>query len=676
MVESGYEIPWENGPPPRCRLENQKDTKEYEEFVDGAVEKLVIQGAIEECTEEEIHCVLPLGAKKNAAKKLRLTLDARHVNRYERPRKKRKLEGLDDEGREMFEDMTCGATVDISCAYHHVNIHPRSQKYLGIKWRRKFYRWCVLPFGLGSAPGVFCRVVAEPVKVFRQRGIRMIAYMDDFPHGARDTERCLWSSAFIIFFLKKCGFIIEPEKKCLGYNAPLTVLPALGFDIDFGTQMYRVTAARKERALKKAQELLELRRDAWVLPKEVSSVASQIVSMTLALGSAARIMTRAMYACVGERVGRRAWKQKLQITEEAREEMEFWVRHFDEYNGQPIAREEWKSHVEFEGSNDAGEKGYGGFLKVRVGRGDKVVQRLIEETVERAKGAGMQAKVEPYLKDLIYRGIEFRGELTVEQQKESSTFREAVGVESLLKFAGPLLEGRAVELKVDNMCLAYGLGGKVRGLEHKVFGGSKKPKIQALVRRIFLLCLKWHMRLKVVWIPRELNERADYLSKMTEHYDFRLGEWSFRQLDHAWGPHTIDRFSSDRTVMVGSGRFNSRFLCLNSSRCEGIDAFAQDWRGENNWCHPPYKMVGRVVQHMRACKASGTVVLPFWERAAWWPLVRGEGGEGWGENIVESRSIGMSVGPGGDTKGALVPPQGEGYGDLPCGHLWAIRIEF
>ncbi|CAL8472192.1 g11734 [Coccomyxa elongata] len=54
----------------------------------------------------------------------------------------------------------------------------------------------------------------------------------------------------------------------------------------------------------------------------------------------------------------------------------------------------------------------------------------------------------------------------------------------------------------------------------------------------------------------------------------------------------------------------------------GIDALAYDWSGQNNWVNPPFALIGRVIAHMSACKAKGVLVVPFWPRQAWWPLVR------------------------------------------------------
>jgi hypothetical protein len=84
-------------------------------------------------------------------------------------------------------------------------------------------------------------------------------------------------------------------------------------------------------------------------------------------------------------------------------------------------------------------------------------------------------------------------------------------------------------------------------------------------------------------------------------------------------------------------------------------------------------MVGQVLNHMRRCGASGTVIVPYWERAAWWPLVKQ--GEVWAEDVVGVMELGHSVGHNNLSRGALVPPDGGLLTDLPRARLWAIRIE-
>ena len=69
-------------------------------------------------------------------------------------------------------------------------------------------------------------------------------------------------------------------------------------------------------------------------------------------------------------------------------------------------------------------------------------------------------------------------------------------------------------------------------------------------------------------------------------------------------------------------RFNSRFL---QPGAEAVDAFSQDWSSDNNWLVPPTTLIGRVLCHIRDCKAVGTLILPMWKSAQFWPLLCSDG---------------------------------------------------
>ena len=43
--------------------------------------------------------------------------------------------------------------------------------------------------------------------------------------------------------------------------------------------------------------------------------------------------------------------------------------------------------------------------------------------------------------------------------------------------------------------------------------------------------------------------------------------------------------------------------------------------GENNWLCPPIALIPRVLRHAQACSAKGTLVVPVWPSAAFWPLL-------------------------------------------------------
>ena len=97
-------------------------------------------------------------------------------------------------------------------------------------------------------------------------------------------------------------------------------------------------------------------------------------------------------------------------------------------------------------------------------------------------------------------------------------------------------------------------------------------------------------------------------------------DWSvhpaiFQRLDVMWGSHTVNRFASYFSTQLP--RFNSRFWIPGS---EAVDVFTFDWQGENNWWCPPVYLVPQVLQHVQATEATGTLLIPKWPSATFWPM--------------------------------------------------------
>ena len=90
----------------------------------------------------------------------------------------------------------------------------------------------------------------------------------------------------------------------------------------------------------------------------------------------------------------------------------------------------------------------------------------------------------------------------------------------------------------------------------------------------------------------------------------------FQELDSLCGPHTVDQFASLNSKKLP--RFCAKWLFPG---CEGVNAFTQDWRGENNWLVPTVYLIPRVLRHMTHNGQSGTLVVTFWLSAPWWPLL-------------------------------------------------------
>ena len=143
-----------------------------------------------------------------------------------------------------------------------------------------------------------------------------------------------------------------------------------------------------------------------------------------------------------------------------------------------------------------------------------------------------------------------------------------------------------------------------------------KPHLQDIATSIYRFCLEQNMSLKVQWIYRDLNIRADYLCDITDKYDWGIAIKIFNELDRAWGPHTIDRFTSDYNKKTL--RYNSR--CWNPG-AKNIDAFCQNWTRENNWIVPPIQLISRVIHHIFMDRANSTLIVPLWPSSKYWPLL-------------------------------------------------------
>ena len=69
-----------------------------------------------------------------------------------------------------------------------------------------------------------------------------------------------------------------------------------------------------------------------------------------------------------------------------------------------------------------------------------------------------------------------------------------------------------------------------------------------------ILCIHNQIQLEPEWISRELNEKADYLSRIVDHDDWLLNPIIFHSVDKAWWPHAIDWFAvfHNKQTPIGS----------------------------------------------------------------------------------------------------------------------------
>lgn len=172
------ELWWLFAPPTPLFDRNHSSTQQHSEFVSAAVMEQLASGASIRCRRDHITCISLLGVVPKAGDKHRLILDLSRVNKALR------LPTFKYEGvwaipiTVLTGDFL--STLDLRAGYHHVPMHPGAMPFLGFEWEGNFYTFCVLLFGLASAPWAFTRITRLLVRRWRQRGARCIGYIDDF----------------------------------------------------------------------------------------------------------------------------------------------------------------------------------------------------------------------------------------------------------------------------------------------------------------------------------------------------------------------------------------------------------------------------------------------------------------------------------------------------------------
>lgn len=638
ILTTGYKLEWENGADAApavedifCREKNHPSTAEHAQFITDTIKEGLRMGTVIEVDESALVCVMALGvAIHSRTKKKRQIFDARHLNKFLK-KEKFKMESLHVEGRTLFENCVSGGLIDVSTAYHHIDVDESHWKYLGFSWKGRFYAFTVLPFGISTAPRVFTKVMKTCTRYMREiLGLRFINYIDDFPFAYPSDDEALVKGNQMAHTLSDFGWLVHPNK-CVGLKEATPLFDCLGCGIDLRLQKFVLSQIRIQIALEEVRKALasqEIRASA------LARVKGLLASMWLAIGSHARIRTRSMDKVVASRLrpgedpaARGPWQRKVQITPEARAELEWFNKFLEPIGkaGRPFREAAVTLEIDGTTATDASGTGFGGWIATHPEKGfsSQMIRNMCASSGEIISATDLWRSATE--------GVEIWGALPPSMVGTSSGLREIYGAYQLINMFQKLMKGGRFRLLMDNMSCVMALGGKVPysatgGAEPKsVLGGSRVQEIQEWVIKLLDLAQKLDISILAQWIPRELNTRSDSLSRESslDRFEYWIKPKYFHQLDKRWGTHSVDIFSVHANVRVNSGRFCSRFF---DTRAEWTDAFSKKWSSkENIWAHPPPKFIGESISHLIRCGCAATLLVPMWKSASWWPILYPKG---------------------------------------------------
>ena len=499
IIRVGYKIPFISVPP-KAIFSNNKSALTETDFVEAEISRLLSKGYIKWVSQPP-HVVNPLTVSINDKGKRRLILDARHVNLH-LFKFVVKYEGL-----EVFQNyLEKGGFMvkfDLESGYHHIKIFPEHQTYLGFSWgkgaKKRFYQFTVLPFGLSSACSVFTKFMKPLVKRWRERGCKVVLYLDDGIVYNKCFETLETQAEFIRQDMESCGISLN-AKKCSWY--PSHCLTWLGIIIDLKNASF---VAPPEKVLKIQRFLGAALGSTSTTARLVSRLVGCIVALKISLGPRAIFYTRYMQMFVRDAI---SWDGLVLQTEAIRTEMSYWKKFFDEHVAKwpiedlPLPTSSLALYT------DASNTGYGGYIREIVGSD--------------------------------YSAIWFENE-----NLRSSTLKELKACFFVMIKMVAYVRYNNVFWYTDN-----------RNCVKIVKFGSMVPELHNLALELNEFLERNQISLIPRWIPRVENFYADELSKgSTDRLKINIRIYEY--FNTIWGPFTSDWFESVPEEVLYRKRVNA-----------------------------------------------------------------------------------------------------------------------
>ena len=443
--------------------------------------------------------------------------------------------------------------LDLKDAYLHLHLARQVVKYFGFALGKRIFAFLVLPFGLSPAPWLFTRVLKPVKKALRRLGVRISSFLDDFLILAGSPREAVAHTKLTIDLLQRLGFHIKWKKSVL---VPQKRLEYLGVMIDLEAMSFSLPREKIDKVL----SLIKVSEEPLVKRSDLDSL----------LGF---LSFAASYLPLG-----RLWIKPLQ----------FWVNS----HSSPLFPQEWvvTDNAFREALLPWADRAFlEASVPVQWGSPSRVL-------MTDASLWGWGGVVSPH---------QVQGVWDSALKGKSINWLELKAIHLALLHFLPLLEGRCVSLRSDNMTALSCIRRQ---------GSLISPALWSLSREILVLAWKSGIRLVPQHLRGALNVLADKASRNTPiSTEWSLDEDSFQILCDVHGTPQVDLMATLENTKL----FSYVSPCPDN-RAWGLDAFSCDWnRWESIYLFPPFQLLPEVVLRLCAFKGTGFLVAPLWPSALW-----------------------------------------------------------
>lgn len=447
------------------------------------------------------------------------------------------------------------ASWDVSDAFHHIQLAPRER--LAFRVGQTLYVPLTLPFGLKLAPWALTKLLRPVIQHLRSLGYLVLPYMDDFAISLDQPTpvSAAQATAARAFAVALFSRLGLHVHPSKGTALGTCRLAILGFLIDTERCLLVLPPGRRHKLVGAAHSLL---RSAALDRRWVRSRALQRFCGMAASASLAirfsRHRLRSLYSSLPGPRGR------SRLSTLAMKDLVWWASL---HTAVGIGRTLWEGPTAMDLDTDASSYAWG----------------AVRDLVTPAQGFFALASRGSHIN---------RKELLAIIYAIESFPTSGPGVVRVRA------DSTVVMVVVNSLC-------------------SRSPTLHPDVIRLRRLLRSRGLGIEATWLASVENNWADRLSRDVDSSDWRIQRSVWAQLDCAWGPLTIDRFATPLSARLV--RFNAR---VARPGAEAVDAMAQSWVHEANYCAPPLALAATVLRQIFQERATAMVVLPKWPAQPWW----------------------------------------------------------
>lgn len=571
MVEHGCAADWIGSAPttPQDYTRRERYAGAMHEAMRAVIDEELQRGVLEVIQPQQAAYIMAAFAVVKP-KKTRLILDCRPINEYIREKSFKMTDWLHI--KEHIRRGYAGSTLDFSNAFHHLGVCEELRRFLNFRYDGICYRYRGLPFGLRSAPRLFCAAMSATMNAIRSRwDVIVSAYMDDVLILAEEADVLRQTVLEIVDFCEALGWTINRKKSVL---EPSTRFTYLGLEWDTLAMTIRKTT-EKNTALKKTvkQWVRFVRSGATVRVRDLAKLIGQL-SATRPQHEEASLYLAKVNRLKCQAVGSDGWEARTTLTRALLPELFWWMRELRANIANDIRTFDPAVRL----YTDASETGWGA-----------TIRRL------NARARWMY-------------GWWTEGEVEVNCLRELNAV--VIAVQRAVQ-KGQIVEDEDVLVFTDNTNVEYNLNRKRAGW-----------RMRAAVKHFVKWLKQKRIRVQCRHVKGELNTTADALSRLSRSGDYRLAGGVLEQIEDALDTTAdVDLFATAQNTQC------TRYVTVEDVEPDGVTIIARDamtipWTGWTALVHPPIPMLARCLAKICRDGTRAILVCPRWRGAPWMHALR------------------------------------------------------